>query len=103
MLLESEDKQVLERKVRDFKDEENKNIISIYRNKEIEGSWDFKVKEDLIRIWIKEGIDPMRKIKITVSDRNFRRRGGDRDDKRGDRRGGRSGRGGRGGRGGRNR
>jgi len=103
VLLESEDKQVLERKVRDFKDEENKNIISIYRNKEIEGSWDFKVKEDLIRVWIKEGIDPMRKIKVTVSDRNFRRRGGDRDDKRGDRRGGRSGRGGRGGRGGRNR
>ena len=103
MLLESADKQVLERKVRDFKDEENKNIISIYRNKEIEGSWDFKVKEDLIRVWIKEGIDPMRKIKVTVSDRNFRRRGGDRDDKRGDRRGGRSGRGGRGGRGGRNR
>ena len=103
MLLESADKQVLERKVRDFKDEENKNIISIYRNKEIEGSWDFKVKEELIRVWIKEGIDPMRKIKVTVSDRNFRRRGGDRDDKRGDRRGGRSGRGGRGGRGGRNR
>jgi len=103
VLLESADKQVLERKVRDFKDEENKNIISIYRNKEIEGSWDFKVKEDLIRVWIKEGIDPMRKIKVTVSDRNFRRRGGDRDDKRGDRRGGRSGRGGRGGRGGRNR
>jgi len=103
VLLESEDKQVLERKVRDFKDEENKNIISIYRNKEIEGSWDFKVKEDLIRVWIKEGIDPIRKIKVTVSDRNFRRRGGDRDDKRdrGDRRG-RGGRGGRG-RGGRNR
>lgn len=76
-------------------------------NREIKNAWDLKVNEAALEKWIKEGIDPDKKIKITISNRNFRtyeqsdkprgqkRQRGNRD--RGDRgdRGDRRGRGGR--------
>jgi hypothetical protein len=89
-------------------------VLNIYMNKEIKGTWDLKVKDELIRTWITDGIDPARKVRVTVSERNFRNRDrgtgerGERGDRRGGRGGGRGGdrgdrgdrRGGRGGRGG---
>jgi hypothetical protein len=41
----------------------------------VKGGWDVKVIDVALEGWVKQGIDPYRNIKVTVSDRNFRSRG----------------------------
>lgn len=41
-------------------------------SRDIKNAWDLKVHESALEKWIKEGIDADKKIKITISNRNFK-------------------------------
>lgn len=86
MLLESDNETLLDKKIRDLKENQDKDIVNIYKSRDVPGAWDIKLSEAAVQKWLTEGVDRQKNIKVTVAERNFKgRERGDRPRDRGDR------------------
>lgn len=53
VLLESEDQTVLDKKIRDLKENPGKDVINVYSNKDVKRGWDVKVTDVALEAWIR--------------------------------------------------
>lgn len=80
VVLESKDFDVLKKKVGRMREEENPDILSVYKSKDFDKAWDVKAKAELVSKWISSGFDSDWVIKVTIAPRNFPRRNQERNE-----------------------
>lgn len=48
MLLESDNETLLDKKIRDFRETQDKDIVNIYKSRDVPGAWDIRLRESAV-------------------------------------------------------